>query len=332
MNGLLIVDDEEGIRTSVQTALRREGYRFLMAEDGRSAVEIVKGDPAAVAVVISDYKMPGMDGLETLAAIGNVNPEICRIMLTGYATLESAIQATNDGIDGFLTKPFENNELRHKVREYFINKSLRRFLSPQILKVIRENPEQIVPRRQKISVLFTDIRGFTPMSEQTDPVELIGQLAEHYFNPLSEIAFRHNGTLDEYFGDGIMIIYGAPVSYGDDERRAVFTALDMRDRMGLINERRSMQGKAPLPLAVSIATGDAVVGMLGSSYKREYTAFGLTVNIAARLEKQAGPDQILIDEATYRAVHDSVRVEKLQPVPVKGVSEPVQVYNVIGVR
>ena len=332
MNGLLIVDDEEGIRTSVQTALRREGYRFLMAEDGRSAVEIVKGDPAAVAVVISDYKMPGMDGLETLAAIGNVNPEICRIMLTGYATLESAIQATNDGIDGFLTKPFENNELRHKVREYFINKSLRRFLSPQILKVIRENPEQIVPRRQKISVLFTDIRGFTPMSEQTDPVELIGQLAEHYFNPLSEIAFRHNGTLDEYFGDGIMIIYGAPVSYGDDERRAVFTALDMRDRMGLINERRSMQGKAPLPLAVSIATGDAVVGMLGSTHKREYTAFGLTVITAARLEKLAGPDQILIDEATYRAVHDSVRVEKLQPVPVKGVSEPVQVYNVIGVR
>ena len=332
MNGLLIVDDEEGIRTSVQTALRREGYRFLMAEDGRSAVEIVKGDPAAVAVVISDYKMPGMDGLETLAAIGNVNPEICRIMLTGYATLESAIQATNEGIDGFLTKPFENNELRHKVREYFINKSLRRFLSPQILKVIRENPEQIVPRRQKISVLFTDIRGFTPMSEQTDPVELIGQLAEHYFNPLSEIAFRHNGTLDEYFGDGIMIIYGAPVSYGDDERRAVFTALDMRDRMGLINERRSMQGKAPLPLAVSIATGDAVVGMLGSTHKREYTAFGLTVITAARLEKLAGPDQILIDEATYRAVHDSVRVEKLQPVPVKGVSAPVQVYNVIGVR
>ena len=332
MNGLLIVDDEEGIRTSVQTALRREGYRFTMAEDGRRAVQVVREDPAAIAIVISDLKMPGMDGLETLAAIGNVNPEICRIMLTGYATLESAIQATNEGIDGFLTKPFENNELRHKVREYFINKSLKRFLSPQILKEIREDPARLVPRRQKISVLFTDIRGFTPMSEQTDPVDLIGQLAEHYFNPLSEIAFRHNGTLDEYFGDGIMIIYGAPVSYGDDERRAVFTALDMRDRMGLINEKRSAQGKAPLPLAVSIATGDAVVGMLGSTYKREYTAFGLAVIIAARLEKLAGPDQILIDEATYRAVHDSIRVEKLQPAPVKGVAAPVQVYNVVGVR
>ena len=332
MNGLLIVDDEEGIRTSVQAALRREGYRFMMAEDGRQAVDLVKQDPASVAVVISDYKMPGMDGLETLAAIGNVNPEICRIMLTGYATLESAIQATNEGIDGFLTKPFENNELRHKVREYFINKSLKRFLSPQILKMIRENPEQIAPRRQRVSVLFTDIREFTPMSEETDPVALIGDLAEHYFNPLSGVAFRHNGTLNEYFGDGMMILYGAPVSYEDDARRAVFTALDMRDRMGMINEKRTAQGKAPLPLAVSIATGDAVVGMLGSTHKREYTAFGLTVIIAARLEKLAGPDQILIDEATYRAVHDSVRVEKLEPVAVKGVSESVQVYSVVGVR
>ena len=125
MNGLLVVDDEEGIRLSVQVALRREGYRIEMAKDGRQAVEIVKRDPAAIAVVISDFKMPGMDGMETLAAIGNLNPEICRIMLTGYATLESAIQATNEGIDGFLTKPFDNTDLRHKVREYLIKKGCR---------------------------------------------------------------------------------------------------------------------------------------------------------------------------------------------------------------
>lgn len=94
MNGLLIVDDEEGIRRSIQAALRREGYPIEMAETGKRAVEIVKKNPGAITIVISDFKMPGMDGIETLAAIGNLNPEICRIILTGYATLESAILAT----------------------------------------------------------------------------------------------------------------------------------------------------------------------------------------------------------------------------------------------
>jgi adenylate cyclase len=319
MMGLLIVDDEEGIRRSIQAALRHERYEIALAEDGQKAVDLVKADPAAIAIVISDFKMPGMDGLEALAAIGNLNPEICRIMLTGYATLESAIQATNEGIDGFLTKPFDNNELRFKVREYFINKSLKRLLSPQILKQIHQEPGQIVPRRQKVSVLFTDIRGFTPLCERTDPEQLVTLLTDNYFNPLSEIAFRHNGTLDEYCGDGIMLFYGAPISYGDDERRAVMSALDMRERMDGINEKLLARGLPQLPLGVSIATG-------------EYTVFGLTVNIAARLEKLAGAGQIIIDEATYRAVHDCVRVEKLQPVSVKGVTAPVQVYQVIGMR
>ena len=127
MNGLLIVDDEEGVRRALQKALGRENYSIFQATNGTDAIDVVKQQPGDIAIVISDYKMPGLDGLQTLAAIGSINPDITRIMLTGYATLEGAIAATNEGIDGFLTKPFDNVELRAKVREYFVRKRLKQF-------------------------------------------------------------------------------------------------------------------------------------------------------------------------------------------------------------
>ena len=109
---------------------------------------IVKDHPAEIAICISDFKMPGLDGLQTLAAIGSINPDITRIMLTGYATLEGAIAATNEGIDGFLTKPFDNVELRAKVREYFVRKRLKQFVSPQVLQQLQADPSYLMPRKQ----------------------------------------------------------------------------------------------------------------------------------------------------------------------------------------
>ena len=100
MNKLLFIDDEEGIRRSVVRALKREAYETHTAENGESGITFVKKNSTEIATVISDYKMPGLDGLETLGIIGSMNPEITRIILTGYATMETAIQATNEGIDG----------------------------------------------------------------------------------------------------------------------------------------------------------------------------------------------------------------------------------------
>src|SRR5262249_40567746 len=123
--GLLIVDDEEGVRRALERALSREAYLIYLAADGPTAIQIVERSAGETAIAISDYKMPGGGGLQTLAAIGQLNPEITRIMLTGYATLESAIAATNEGIDGFLTKPFDTLELRAKIREHFVRKRLK---------------------------------------------------------------------------------------------------------------------------------------------------------------------------------------------------------------
>ncbi len=105
MDKLLFIDDEEGIRRSVVRALKQEPYNTHTAENGETGIAFVKENISDTTTVISDYKMPGLDGIETLAIIGSINPEITRIVLTGYATMEAAIQATNDGIDGFLIKP-----------------------------------------------------------------------------------------------------------------------------------------------------------------------------------------------------------------------------------
>ncbi len=110
--------------------------------------------------------MPGMDGLETLIEVGKINPEITRIMLTGYATMESAIESVNAGIDGFLTKPFENIELRAKVREYNVKKRLKQFVSEQVLMELQKDVRIMIPRKQVVTVLFTDIRGFSGLSER----------------------------------------------------------------------------------------------------------------------------------------------------------------------
>jgi class 3 adenylate cyclase len=326
-----MVDDEEGVRRSVKRALQKEGYALFFAENGHQAIDIVKEKLSGIAIVLSDLKMPGLSGLETLIQIGNLNPEITRILLTGYATMESAIQATNEGIDGFLTKPFENVELRAKIWEYFTKKQLEQFVSTQILKEIQTDPKKMRPKKQRATILFTDIRGFSSLSEKKDPQELADFLSLYYFTPLGDIVFKYNGTLDKHIGDSIMVIYGGPISYGNDTERAVFSALDMQERMRNIN--KDLIGKnQSIPVGIGIATGEVVTGIFGSWRKKEYTAFGSPVNIAAYLQGIAGEGQILITEDTYREIHGSVRVEKLNLVQVKGIKNPIQIYNVTGLR
>src|SRR5512147_2486266 len=321
MNGLLVVDDEEGVRRAVQKALGRENYEVFTAPNGNEAITIVKQQPGEIAIVISDFKMPGLDGLQTLAAIGDINPDITRIMLTGYATLEGAIAATNEGIDGFLTKPFDNVELRAKVREYFVRKRLKQFVSPQVLQLLQADPSYLMPRKQVATLLFVDIRGFTALTEKHDPQPWAMFLSENYFSPLGEIVFQNNGTLDKHIGDGIMSIFGAPIAGEDDALRAVRSAVEMRAKMQEINAQ--YEADYQLPIAIGVHSGEVVVGMFGSARKREYTALGHTVNVAARLEQIAAPGQVLISPQTYEQVKECVEVVRLESVLIRGLTEPM---------
>ena len=329
MIGLVVVDDEEGVRRALRKVLEGEGYKVLLAENGEQAIRIVGDNGQAIETVISDFKMPGIDGLETLMEIGRINPEITRIMLTGYATMESAIEAVNEGIDGFLTKPFENTELTAKVREYNLKKRLKQFVSEQVLTELQREGKNILPRRQNVSVLFADIRGFSEIAETMSSEALSEMLNSRYFSPLDNIIFEFNGTLDKHIGDSIMGIFGAPVAYGDDTARAVLGALKMREEMRKTNEMHGASERK-ISIGIGISTGEVMAGIFGSPRKKEYTVFGPPVNLASRLERMAMAEQILICEETCRHVRHLARVEKIDVLPIKGIERRFDVYSVLG--
>ena len=329
MNGLMVVDDEEGVRRSLKRVLERDGYRIILAENGEEALNIVKSDGRDIETVISDYRMPGMDGLETLIEIGRLNAEITRIMLTGYATMASAIEAVNAGIDGFLTKPFANDELRAKVREYTIKKRLKQFVSEQVLAELQKDTRTILPKRMQVTVLFSDIRGFSALSERLTPGELSDLLNCQYFSPLDNIIFAHNGTLDKHIGDSVMAIFGAPVSGDDDALRAVDAALAILKEIARINESTE-QPERRIAVGIGIASGEVMAGVFGSSRKKEYTVLGSAVNLASRLEGLARADQILVCGETARLVQDLVHMKKMEARAIRGLTSSPEVYSVLG--
>jgi len=331
MTGLLFIDDEEGVRRSLTRAFKKEPYKVYTAEDGMAGIGLVQQYLSQIGVVVSDYKMPGLDGLETLTRIASMNPEIIRILLTGYATMKSAIQATNEGLDGFLTKPFDNVELRRRIQEIVIRKRLKQFIPHQVYREIKHDPAVMIPRRKRVTVLFCDIRGFTAMSREEPPEKIAELLNDYYFTPLGEIAYRHNGTVDKHMGDCMMVMYGSPVSHDDDAVRAIRSAMDMQQATRSASERLEKTNGFRLDVGIGISTGQVVTGVFGSLRKREFTAFGMAVNIAARLEKMARAGEILVSEATYREAPQGVIAEKIIPdMPVKGLKEPISIYRIVG--
>jgi adenylate cyclase len=328
MYGLLFIDDEEGIRRSVVRALQRESYPIFTAENGEAGVQFVQDHISDIGIVISDIKMPGMDGLATLAAVGNLNPDITRIILTGYATVETAISATNEGIDGFLTKPFDNRELRAKIHEITIRKRLKQFVSDPVFREITDSAEALRPRIHEVTILFSDIRNFTKMSRGADARDIAAFLNHHYFTPMAEIIHQHNGTTDKHIGDNIMAVFGAPVLHADDAIQAIHAAVDMQKKAAEINLALDSGAGFRLNIGIGISTGKVFSGILGSIRKREFTSIGMAVNLASRLQRLARAGEILICSSTRDQVSGNFRTEALPPVVVKGIDEPITVYRV----
>jgi class 3 adenylate cyclase len=326
---ILIVDDEEGVRISLKKVLERDSYEVLLAGRGAEGIEIVRQFPEDIETVISDFKMPGMDGLETLTEISRINPDIIRIILTGYATLDRAIETVNLGIDGFLTKPFDNNEIRARIRGFVIKKRLKQFVPEQVLQEMQRTGKNLTPRKQIVSVLFTDIRGFAEMTAKMSAQEIADLLNTYYFLPLDRIVFEYNGTLDKHIGDSIMAIFGAPLSYKDDPVRAVSCAVKMRETMTGINKILSRKNTR-IPIGIGIATGEVMVGVFGSPIKKEYTVLGTPVNLASRLERIATEDQILIDDDTFRMIRDAFKTRIIDRISLKGIEGGKSIFDVIG--
>ena len=176
-----------------------------------------------------------------------------------------------------------------------------RFLPEYVVQQILQHPEsfKLGGVNQTITVLFADIRGFTRLSEHAPPDRVV-QLLNRYFSGMSDIIFKHGGTLDKYIGDGLMALFGAPTVTVDDARNAVIAAMEMQREMARINEEVRSSGLGEISIGIGLHTGDATVGFIGSERRSEYTAIGDTVNLSARLESNSKPGQILASEATRR--------------------------------
>jgi class 3 adenylate cyclase len=325
---LLFIDDEEGIRRSIVRALKNEPYKTYTAVNGEDGITFIKQNIPQIATVISDYKMPGLNGLETLSIIGTLNPEITRIILTGYATMEAAIQATNEGIDGFLTKPFDNLELRANIHRISVRKRLKQFVPEQVYKKIEKSPGLLKSTFHEASILFSDIRGFTQMSQQVSPEDIASFLNNDYFTPMGEIAYKFDGAIDKHIGDSIMVVFGSPVSRDDDTIRAVKAAIAMQRKAKKINQKIYDKNGLRLEIGIGVATGKVFSGILGSLRIKEFTSIGMPVNIAARLQGMAKGGEILISGNTFKKLSGEIDAEPLPAVMVKGIDIPITVFRI----
>jgi adenylate cyclase len=211
-----------------------------------------------------------------------------------------------------------------------------RFVSTEVRNVIvnlaLEDPGLIRPggRQVEMSVLFADIRGFTTISENMEPSEVV-EILNLYLESMEGVVFEYGGTVDKYTGDGMMVLFGAPLAQPDHAERAVRAALGMQAAAAEVSACRG-QDACEIAYGIGIATGPAVVGHIGSSRRLDYTAVGDTVNLASRLEGQTPPGMIWINQTAYEAVRDIAEVERLRPVKVKGKIRPVPVYRVLGTK
>jgi len=212
-------------------------------------------------------------------------------------------------------------------------RSLERYVSVEVAKEILERGDEVELGgiRRRITVAFCDIRGFTTLSEHHSPEEVV-DLLNRFFTRISGPILRHGGTLDKYIGDAIMAFWGAPVARQDDPIRAVRCALDMLRESAAFSAELEAQGKAPLSVGIGINTGWAIVGNIGSPARMGYTAIGDTVNIASRLQDLTKEyrAELLISHTTFEEIDDLFEAERIGLVPVKGRTEPVGIYKVLG--
>ena len=221
-----------------------------------------------------------------------------------------------------------NDQIREEER---MRSRLERFHSPQVIEMIlkggQETKDYIMePKELTATILFTDIIGFTRLSEKMPPRE-VNVILNRYFSRMSDIIFSFDGTLDKYIGDGLMAVFGAPMEKEDDAERAIRAALEMRRQLAVMMKETAEERS--FDTRIGINTGRVVAGNIGSPKRIDYTVIGDPVNIASRLESAAGPNQILIGEETYRCVKDKFEIREVGPRKVKGKSSEIVVYEVI---
>ncbi len=218
---------------------------------------------------------------------------------------------------------FQRLQYEEKVRT-----TMSRNLPNTVVEMLMKNPEDWRPggTLQKVTVLFSDIRGFTTMSAKMTPNETM-ELLNEYFDEMTRIIFEHQGTLDKFMGDGIMAIFGAPFSYGDDADRAALAAIDMIKKARVLKARAKQKNKRSFDIGIGINTGTAIAGNVGNIERMDYTVIGEMVNAAFRLSSAAGPNQILISKETQANIQTKMDLKDVGVIKTKDIE--VAAFEVI---
>ncbi|MDQ3998135.1 MAG: GAF domain-containing protein, partial [Gemmatimonadota bacterium] len=232
---------------------------------------------------------------------------------------------------GIAAVAIENNQYAERFRrETLVRSNFERFFAPALAARIAATPEAVRLGGEKrlVTVLFTDIRGFTPLSEGMRPDDIAALLTD-YRTQMVDIVFRHGGTLDKFIGDAVMAQWGAPLEAADDPDRAVRAAIEMVGALDGLNERFRADGRPELQVGIGLNYGEAFAGYIGSESRLEFTVIGDTVNTASRLSSAAGPREILISEALRGVLASPPELAECPPLDLKGKSQPVPVYRVL---
>ncbi len=231
---------------------------------------------------------------------------------------------------GLTAVAIENSQLSERIRrEALVRSNFERYFSPNIAQVISQQQDagRLPSEKRPVVVFFSDIRGFTPMSETMSPDE-IAKLLTEYFTEMVDKVFEHGGTLDKFMGDAIMALWGAPIAHADDADRAVECALAQLTELEKLNTKWKQEGRTEVQIGIAINFGEVFAGNIGSDRRLEYTVIGDAVNTAYRLCGKAGPNEILISEPFYQQLKKKPPVETLESIQVKGKTKKIPVYRV----
>jgi len=364
---ILVVDDGEENRDLLARRLARQGYDVVAAPGGRAALDVLAARP--VDLVLLDVMMPDLDGYEVLRRL-KADPELRDIpvvMISALDELASVVRCIELGADDYLGKPFEpvllqarigaclekkrlhdrdarqrrelaelNATLERRVAEQVAQLErlgrLKRFFSPQLAEAIVSGgaDDPLRTHRREVTVVFVDLRGFTAFAETAEPEEVMGVLAE-YHAAMGRIIMEHEGTLERFTGDGMMIFFNDPVEVPNPAERAVRMAVAMRDGVAALAARWRKRGW-DLGLGVGIAQGYATIGAIGFEGRWDYGAIGTVTNLAARLCGEAAAGQILVSSRVAAAVEDLVDADEVGALALKGLARPVGTWSIRGLR
>jgi adenylate cyclase len=365
---LLVIDDDPVVRSMLSRSLEQGGHQVATAKDGREGLDVARAE--AFDVILLDVLMPSLDGYEVLEQLKKDRTlrHIPVLMITALDDIESAVRCIELGADDYLPKPIDpvvlgarinagltkkrlhDLEMQHVEEVDRLNRRLEARVEEQMAELVRTGelkrfmPHQVAEgllagqlgtsegfERRRLTLLFTDMVGFTDLSDSLEPEELSDVLNE-YLQEMTAVAVAHGGTLDNYIGDGVMVIFGAPRRVDDQVQAwsAIQAAFEMKRRSEELAEAIRGRGiPADLRIRVGVNTGHCTVGVFGSDLLRAYKAVGFSVNVTARLQTEAEPGSILCGFRTYALIKDRVRAEPREPLSLKGAARPVEAWEIL---